>query len=97
MGADAYKILAERLNYPDSKYLRRILEVLMTPQQAELVALVPAPVEELATKLGLTIDVVEQEIEELYQRGITYPTPKGYYFARRGLIQLHQNTLGDPR
>jgi len=97
MGSDAYQTLAERLNYPDSKYLHRILEVLMTPQQAELVALVPAPVEEMATKLGVTVDVVEQEIDDLCQRGVIYPTPKGYYFARRGLIQLHQSTLCDPR
>ena len=96
MGNDAYRTLGERMKYPDSKYFRRVLEILMTPQEAELAVLVPAPTEELAIKLGLTVEVVEQKLEELYQRGVLIPTSKGYFFAR-SLIHLHEITLCDPR
>lgn len=42
---DPYRPLAERLGYPNSLLFRRILEYLMTPQQARL-----------AAELGLDID-----------------------------------------
>lgn len=96
MGTDAYQPLAERMNYPDSEHFRRVLEALMSPQEAEIVALLPTSTRELATKLGLTMETVEQKLEELYQRGVIISTPKGYFFARNP-IRLHQATMCDPR
>ncbi|GAI03222.1 unnamed protein product, partial [marine sediment metagenome] len=48
---DAYSVLMERHGYPSSERYRRILEYLLTPQQARIAAELPASPEELAQKL----------------------------------------------
>lgn len=89
---DAYAVLAERHRYGNSLRYRRILEFLMTPQQANIVAELPSPPEDIASKLGLTPKTVKGEIETLFERGVVFPknfqtreTPR---FARE-VFQLH--------
>lgn len=96
MASDAYTLLGEKLGRGESVTFRAVLEVLMDPQQAALAASLPAPVEELAQKLELPSAKVEEMIEDLYQRGILFPTSKGWFFAR-DVMQLHDSTQGDPR
>lgn len=61
---DAYRALAGRHGYQDSKRYRRILEYLMTPRRAELVALLPAKPDDLADKLGIAVAEVRKELED---------------------------------
>jgi len=93
---DAYTTLAERLKYGRSPAFRGVLEVLMDPQQAELAASLPAAPAELAPKLGVSEARVAEMTEDLYQRGILFPTSKGWFFSR-DVMQLHDSTQGDPR
>jgi len=89
---DVYSLLTERHGYGNSERYRRVMEYLMTPQQAKIVAELPAPPEELSQKLHLPVELIKNELEGLYDRGVVIPrnlkTREGYRFAR-GVMQLH--------
>lgn len=81
---DPYGLLAERHKYPNSQRYRRVLEALMTPLQAQIVAELPAHPQEIAEKLGLSEASVLRELEWLFQRGVVsvkdIPSRKGFRF-----------------
>ena len=68
--ADAYRELGELLEYPDSARLRRILEYLVTEEQARLVVSLPASPEELAQKLNMDVERVNSLSRDLYDKGV---------------------------
>ena len=89
---DTYSVLAERHGYGKSSRYHRILEFLMTPRQAGIVAELPAPLENIASKLGLATETVKDEIETLFEKGVVFPknfsTRENPRFARE-VFQLH--------
>ena len=89
---DAYSILMEKHAYPNSERYRRILEYLITPQQAKIVVELPAPPEELSSKLQMDVETINKELDDLYRKGVVFPrnfqTREGYRFARQ-VMQLH--------
>ena len=93
---DAYRALAGRHGYQDSKRYRRILEYLMTPRQAELVALLPSKPDELADKLGIPVAEVGKEMEGLYRKGVIFGRDANALeeasFAL-AVVQLHDITM----
>ncbi len=95
---DAYKVLAERLGWVGSKRFHQILQFLMTPKQAQIVALLPASFEEMGSKLELDIKETRKEIDILFRKGVVIPknfhTLEGARFART-TMQLHDATQAD--
>ena len=93
---DGYRELAEVLGYPESERFRRILERLMTEQQARLVVALPASSEELVGRLGADLGSVKGMERDLYQKGVIVPkdfqTLEGMRFVRN-LIFLHDRVL----
>lgn len=92
VGSDAYKELAKRHGYEESERYRRVLEFLMTPQQADIVVQLPAEPSDIAAKLGISVDTVNSELKTLFLKGVVFPknfktlaTPR---FARE-VTQLH--------
>ena len=88
---DAYAVLAGKHMFPESKHYRRVLESLMTPRQAQMVALLPLSVEELAQKLNMDVPEIERELEVLFKKGVIIASSKGYKFAHT-TGQLHDAT-----
>ncbi|UCD58270.1 MAG: winged helix-turn-helix transcriptional regulator, partial [Candidatus Hydrogenedentota bacterium] len=92
---DAYTLLAEKHGYRDSPRYRRVLEYLLTPQQARLAVELPMPPEELAQKVGMDVAAVTKELDDLYDKGVIFPknfqTREHYRFAR-SIMQLHDAT-----
>ncbi len=97
---DVYTILAAKHNQANSLRYRRILKLLMTPVQSQLVALLPATAEELSAKLNISLDRVKKEMDSLFIKGVVIPkdfnTKDGARFCRTTL-QLHDATLADMR
>lgn len=97
---DVYTEMASRHGHADSARYRRILQLLMTPVQAQIAALLPATPDELAQKLNLKTDRVKKELEALFVKGVVIPkdfsTLEGARFAR-STIQLHDATEADAR
>lgn len=91
----AYRILAGKHGYQDSLRYRRILEFLMTPDQAIIVGLLPAPAEEIAAKTGFSPEFIKAELHTLFLKGVVFPknllTCENPRFARE-VMQLHDAT-----
>lgn len=89
---EAYTHLAELHGFKDSARYRLVLEFLMSPRQVVLVAQLPCPPEELATREGLPVETVKADLEDLYQKGVVFPrdfhTREHFRFARH-VTQLH--------
>ena len=93
---DAYIVLADRLGYPRSERLGKLLRRLMDKEEAELAASLPCFVPELAQKLGKTEQEVDRMLNSLFGKGVVFLTSKGYQFAR-DIFQLHDATGTDTR
>lgn len=97
---DIYRELAERHGMGGSERYRKILELLMTPKQAQIVALLPDSPEGVAQKLNLPLEEVKKEIKDLFIRGVVIPkdfhTLEGARFCRH-VVQLHDATEADPK
>ena len=94
-GIDVFNKLTLRMKYPRSERLRKIFEKLITWEQAEVLLELPAPAEEIARKLNRDKEIVNNQVEELYRKGLVVPTSKGY-FLPRSIAQLHDTTITDP-
>ena len=92
---DAYERLAKKHGYQNSERYRRILELLMTPVQAEVADARPGPFEEVAAKTGLSIQEVEGKIDALFRKGVViskdFYTMEGARFCPDAM-RLHDAT-----
>ena len=70
---DAYTVLAERHGFSNSESYLRVLRFLMTPEQAEMVTLLPSSPEEVAQKTGADLATVKKELELLHRKGVAVP------------------------
>jgi NAD-dependent dihydropyrimidine dehydrogenase PreA subunit len=93
---DVYQVIAEKHFQGESGRYRKILELLMTPIQAEIVAELPASFEKLARTLNMDIGRVKHEMDELFWKGVVIPknfhSREGARFCRT-VAQLHDATL----
>ncbi len=96
--SDAYETLAATLGYPGSTRLRPVLEDLMTPEQAQMVAELPGSPAEVAERAGFSEDQVRQDLGELAMTGVV--SPKGgighddYFYFPRQITHFLDSTTG---
>ena len=86
---DVYARLAEYLNYPNSSYLMKILQRLMTPEEGKLVA-------EFAlagTKPKTYDEAIRNTFHELWRRGVVKAKPDGYFFHPH-VFELYDYSTG---
>ena len=98
MSADeAYNKLMESLGFPGSKRLRPIMEELMTPDQAQMVAELPGSPEEVAQKTGFDPGRVKDTLDELFFKGVIFPRGdfrrRDYFRFARSIGQFHDSTM----
>ncbi|MEM3012725.1 MAG: hypothetical protein QW084_05125, partial [Candidatus Hadarchaeales archaeon] len=93
---DPFRPLMEGLGFPESPFLRQILEYLMTPEQARVAAALPGSVRDVANNLGMPEERVREILEDLWRKGVVFPKDfdkrEQFRFARE-LVQLHDATL----
>lgn len=72
MSGDIYDELTRLLRYPVSKNLRRVFELMVTPEEATVLAEMsqPVPAEVVAEKLDLPVETVETHVESMHQKGL---------------------------
>jgi NAD-dependent dihydropyrimidine dehydrogenase PreA subunit len=94
---DDYETLTASVGFPGSARLRRVLEDLMTPRQAQMAAALPGTVAEVAEKTGFPEDDVRSSLDELFFKGVTFPrgdfVNRDYYRFARNIIQLHDASM----
>lgn len=84
--------LAERNGKPESEELHRILECAMSDEETQFILELPALPADVAAKLNMTKQAVEDKIKDLAQRGVIVRSRKGYRYPR-DLGTLHDNIL----
>jgi NAD-dependent dihydropyrimidine dehydrogenase PreA subunit len=94
---DPYETLTAAVGFAGSARLRRVLEDLMTPRQAQMAAALPATVAEVADKTGFPEDEVRSTLDELFFKGVAFPrgdfVNRDYYRFARNIIQLHDASM----
>ena len=99
---EIYKRLAAKLGYPDSEYLARIFEYTATRRQAKILEALnqpPAPAltaEQLSEKLGLDTEVIKQELDDLFYKGLAFPRnfqDRREWRFGKSPMQLHDATI----
>lgn len=89
---DVYAEVMERLKYPQSEYLSRLLRKLMTAEEAKLLLALPAETGELAVRFGLDEETIKGKLQEFMERGLVIPSKGEPRFAR-DVARLHDATL----
>ena len=94
---DAYESLVAAVGFPGSARLRRVLENLMPPRRAQMVAALPATVAEVAEKTGFPEDEVRTALDDLFFKGVTFPRgdfiTRDYFRFARNITQLHDASM----
>lgn len=95
-GKDAYDTLMDKLGFSGSTRLRSILEMLTTPEQAQLTAALPGNVAEVAERTGIPIDKARAGLDELFHKGVVFPkgdfVNRDHYRFARSIVQLHDSS-----
>ncbi len=94
---DAFESLAGAVGFPGSARLRRVLENLMTPRQAQMAAALPGTVPEVAEKTGFPEDEVHSTLDDLFFKGVVFPrgdfVTREYFRFARNIVQLHDASM----
>lgn len=94
---DAYNGLMEQLGFPGSTRLRAVMDTLMTPDEARIVAALPGTPQEAAEKTGMDLNRVVDTLDSLFFRGIALPKGdfrrREYYRFSRSITQFHDATV----
>jgi len=95
--SDVYDVILECFGLLGSVGMRRILQELMTPDQARMVLELPGSPQDVAEKTGIEPERVKESLEELFFKGVVFPRGdihrREYYRFPRGFIQLHDATM----
>lgn len=97
---DSYTILADKHGFGQSAYYRKILKLLISPEQVKIVAALPMTADELSKELNIDITMIHEHLDDLFDRGIVFPRNldiRNIYRFARNPTQLHDATLGDIR
>jgi hypothetical protein len=91
---DAYQTIAEMWTFPNSASFRKMLEAMMSLENAELLVQCrePATLAELAKRLKTDEKSLSAKLDNLYKRGLLFKGQTQYQF-RRG---LHVGFAGMP-
>ena len=104
-GSDVYEGLLAHLGFPGSDRLRAILENMMTPDEAEMVAALPGTPQEVADKTGMDIGRVTGTLDAMFFKGVIFPRGdfkrREFYRFARSIGQFHDSAMAskqlDPR
>jgi NAD-dependent dihydropyrimidine dehydrogenase PreA subunit len=91
---DAYQAIAEMWTFPESKSFRKMIEALLTPEDAQLLveARNPVTIPELAQRLKIDEKVLEEKFEVFVKRGLIFKGKTQYLFR----MGLHYGFAGMP-
>jgi len=86
--------IMKRLNRPNNVFIPLIVRRLVpTEEEARVILELPQPHEEIAKKLDISKDRVDEIIKEKFEMGLVYPTKHGWQLLR-AWTQFREATLG---
>jgi len=91
-----YEELAARVGLVNSKIGPRLFRMLADETDTRILLSLPATVPDLAEKLNFSIEEVEAKIQELFLKGLVFPSHKTSpptYRTCRDMVQFHDATI----
>lgn len=93
---ERYQELAGRIGLDGSERIAKLFQMLADDATADLLLALPGQVPGLAEKLGRSVDEVSESIQDLFVKGLVFPSVKTdppTYRMSRDLIQFHDATI----
>ena len=91
-----YETLNTQIGAPPSERIRNLWKMLCNEEEAGLLLLMPATLEDLAERSGRKPEELKPVLEELFRRGVVFERVKEgtlRYFRPRDLIQFHDASI----
>lgn len=91
-----YQELAARVRMPNSRWIPKILEKIITPEEGQKLLGLPLSIAEYAEKHGIDEAEAERVLVELADKGVCLPLPKDgveKYCCVSNIIQVHDATI----
>lgn len=91
-----YQELASRINAGESKIIPGLLEMLADETDAKILLALPAGIEALADKFGISAKEAAERIHEMYLRGVVFPNKKTSpttYRMAKDVLHLHDTSV----
>ncbi len=91
---DPYQVIAEMWTFPESKSFRKMIEALLTPEDAALLVecRTPVTVPELAARLKMDEKVLQNKMDIFVKRGLIFHGKTQYHFH----MGVHYSFAGMP-
>jgi Pyruvate/2-oxoacid:ferredoxin oxidoreductase delta subunit len=92
----AYQKFAEMMLHKDSQYIPKILQCMVTDEQAELLVSLPGTCAQMAGKLGRRIDAVCTDLIDMFRKGLTFKRKKNedvLWRAPAHIAQFHDASI----
>jgi ferredoxin len=89
---DVYRELSKKVGTEHSRIVPEIWRIVCTPEEAELLIVLPATIEELALRLGKTPEEIGSMARLLFHKGVVFEATregKTTYRMPRHIIQFH--------
>jgi Pyruvate/2-oxoacid:ferredoxin oxidoreductase delta subunit len=93
---EAYSSLTKKIIGHESKKLDKIWAVLVSPEEAAILDMLPKPAEEVALSAGIDLDRAEAMLDSLFHKGIAFEgikDNKKIFRIPRHIIQFHDASL----
>ena len=96
MPAEIYQKMAAYIGFGGAKFIPELFEMVANQEEAELCMAMPGTPEDLAERVGESVEDVTRMCRELYHKGLAFKTFKtgtmGYKMCRN-FIQFHDGTI----
>ncbi|MDD5668192.1 MAG: 4Fe-4S binding protein [Actinomycetota bacterium] len=93
---DLYEKLSERILTKGSKFIPDLFRMVADEGEARIMLATPGTAEELAERLGYTVEDMEEKLDVLYRKGLVFKSdkPQGtLYRMGRDITQFHDATI----
>jgi NAD-dependent dihydropyrimidine dehydrogenase PreA subunit len=93
---DAYQELATRIGLGESKIAPRLFRMLADDTDVRVLFALPGTVSDVTVKAGLTMEEAAKRVQELFAKGLVFPSyktsPPSYRMCR-DIVQFHDATI----
>ncbi|MBF0452111.1 MAG: 4Fe-4S binding protein [Candidatus Magnetomorum sp.] len=94
-----FQKFAENMLHKDSRYLPEILALMINKDQGQLLVSLPGTPQEMSEKLNRPISDIEQDLKDMFRKGLAFKKVKNdsvYWRAPAHLVQFHDASLTWP-
>ncbi|MFW6113291.1 MAG: 4Fe-4S ferredoxin, partial [Actinomycetota bacterium] len=93
---DLYEQLSERIMTKGSKIIPQLFRMVAGEEEARILLATPATSEQLAERLGISVEEVEKKLDDLFYKGLIFKKekPEGtLYRMCRDIVQFHDASI----